>query len=68
MHSKSGGSSLQAAQVYAASVLFGYFVRRVDARFNLEKAAGTMPGDAVARLEALSSRVQVARMGRLRQR
>jgi len=49
-------SRLQAAQVYAASVLFGYFLRRVDARFQLERGAGMLlpPGeDAVARLEAL---------------
>ena len=26
-------SKLQAAQVYAASIMFGYFVRRVDKRF-----------------------------------
>merc|ERR1712157_242389 len=31
-------SKLQAAQVYAASVMFGYFLRRVDARFQLEQA------------------------------
>ena len=46
-------SRLQAAQVYAASVLFGYFLRRVDARFQLERATGLLPGEAVARLEAL---------------
>ena len=46
-------SRLQAAQVYAASVLFGYFLRKVDARFQLERSARTLPGDAVARLEAL---------------
>ena len=46
-------SRLQAAQVYAASVLFGYFLRKVDSRFQLERSARTLPGDAVARLEAL---------------
>jgi hypothetical protein len=45
-------------QVYAASVMFGYFLRRVDRRFQLEKSLGSLstPGgrdDAVARLEAL---------------
>ncbi len=30
-------SKLQAAQVYAASLMFGYFLRRVDARFQLER-------------------------------
>ncbi|KXZ55990.1 hypothetical protein GPECTOR_2g1542 [Gonium pectorale] len=43
-------------KVYAASVMFGYFLRRVDSRFQLEKALGTLPvskEDAVARLERL---------------
>ena len=47
-------SKLQAAQVYAASVMFGYFLRRVDARFQLEKAMGLLNdknSDAVERLE-----------------
>ena len=35
-------SKLQAAQVYAASVMFGYFLRRVDNRFQLEKTLGTL--------------------------
>ena len=35
-------SKLQAAQVYAASVMFGYFLRKVDKRFQLEKAMGTL--------------------------
>ncbi|EFJ50713.1 hypothetical protein VOLCADRAFT_88515 [Volvox carteri f. nagariensis] len=53
-------SKFQMAQagggVYAASVMFGYFLRRVDQRFRLEKALGTLPlskEDAVARLERL---------------
>ncbi|GLI59000.1 hypothetical protein VaNZ11_000823 [Volvox africanus] len=49
-------SKFQMAQVYAASVMFGYFLRRVDQRFQLEKALGTLPlskEDAVARLERL---------------
>eukprot|EP00803_Ostreobium_quekettii_P001375 evm.model.scf_910.1 EVM.evm.TU.scf_910.1 scf_910:24458-29165(-) len=33
-------SKLQMAQVYAASVMFGYFLRRVDKRFQLESAVG----------------------------
>lgn len=44
------------AQVYAASIMFGYFLRRVDRRFQLEKSLGTLPlsrEDAVARLEKL---------------
>jgi hypothetical protein len=47
-------SKLQAAQVYAASVMFGYFLRRVDARFQLEKAMGLLNdknSDAVEKLE-----------------
>jgi len=36
-------SKLQAAQVYAASIMFGYFVRRVDKRFQLDRALGTLP-------------------------
>uniref|UniRef100_A0A7S3UHH8 DUF760 domain-containing protein n=1 Tax=Picocystis salinarum TaxID=88271 RepID=A0A7S3UHH8_9CHLO len=49
-------SKLQAAQVYIASTMFGYFLRRVDKRFQLEKAMGTLPEsreEAVARLERL---------------
>lgn len=49
---------LQAAQVYAASIMFGYFVRRVDKRFQLERQLGLLKdqqADAVARLERLFS-------------
>ncbi|GFR44870.1 hypothetical protein Agub_g6213 [Astrephomene gubernaculifera] len=49
-------SKFQMAQVYAASVMFGYFLRRVDQRFQLEKALGSLPlsrEEAVARLERL---------------
>ncbi|CAG9462242.1 unnamed protein product [Pedinophyceae sp. YPF-701] len=55
-------SKLQAAQVYAASVMFGYFVRQVDKRFQLDRALGTLPeppieqptnAEAVMRLERL---------------
>jgi hypothetical protein len=38
--------------------MFGYFLRRVDKRFQLERALGTLPmsrEDAVARLEKLFS-------------
>lgn len=48
---------LQAAQIYAASVMFGYFIRRVDKRFQLDKALGTLGDagleDAAKRLERL---------------
>eukprot|EP00192_Tetraselmis_astigmatica_P024558 CAMPEP_0117695560 /NCGR_PEP_ID=MMETSP0804-20121206/28201_1 /TAXON_ID=1074897 /ORGANISM="Tetraselmis astigmatica, Strain CCMP880" /LENGTH=408 /DNA_ID=CAMNT_0005509633 /DNA_START=400 /DNA_END=1623 /DNA_ORIENTATION=+ len=56
-------SKLQMTQVYAASVMFGYFLRRVDKRFKLEQAFGTLEDsispassvdeDAVARLNRL---------------
>ena len=45
-------------QVYAASIMFGYFVRRVDRRFQLESSMGMLPEqqeDPVARLERLFS-------------
>jgi hypothetical protein len=40
--------------------MFGYFLRRVDSRFQLEKAIGALPQsreDAVARLNRLFSMV-----------
>ena len=49
-------SKLQAAQVYAASVMFGYFLRRVDKRFQLDRALGMLPEsreEVVNRLERL---------------
>lgn len=49
-------------QVYAASIMFGYFLRRVDKRFQLEASLGTLPlskEDAVARLELLFSAVRM---------
>eukprot|EP00195_Chlamydomonas_chlamydogama_P006118 CAMPEP_0202908678 /NCGR_PEP_ID=MMETSP1392-20130828/46850_1 /ASSEMBLY_ACC=CAM_ASM_000868 /TAXON_ID=225041 /ORGANISM="Chlamydomonas chlamydogama, Strain SAG 11-48b" /LENGTH=418 /DNA_ID=CAMNT_0049598121 /DNA_START=84 /DNA_END=1340 /DNA_ORIENTATION=+ len=51
-------SKFQMVQVYAASIMFGYFLRRVDQRFQLERSMGTLPmsrEDAVARLERLFS-------------
>ncbi|CAL5219382.1 g1204 [Coccomyxa viridis] len=54
-------SKLQAAQVYAASIMFGYFVRRVDKRFQLERSLGLLPQnqeEAVARLERLFSQAE----------
>jgi hypothetical protein len=53
-------SKLQAAQVYAASIMFGYFLRRVDTRFQLAQQLGVLPQsreDAVARLERLFAQV-----------
>lgn len=47
-------SKLQSAQVYAASIMFGYFLSRVDQRFQLTKSLGMLPEeDAVERLERL---------------
>jgi hypothetical protein len=56
-------AKLQAAQVYAASIMFGYFLRRVDARFRLAKSLGVLPEEpaaAVARLERLFARADDA--------
>ena len=46
--------------MYAASIMFGYFVRRVDKRFQLESRLGLLAEqqeDPVARLERLFSQV-----------
>lgn len=39
-------SKLRVGQVYAASVMYGYFLKRVDQRFQLEKTMKTLPGTA----------------------
>jgi hypothetical protein len=49
-------------QVYAASIMFGYFLRRVDKRFQLESALGMIDSqkdteEAAARLERLFAQV-----------
>ena len=49
-------SKLQAAQMYAASIMFGYFLRKADRRFKLDRAMGTLPmnpAESAASLEAL---------------
>ena len=49
-------SKLQAAQMYAASIMFGYFLRKADRRFSLDRAMGTVPptpADSAKNLEAL---------------
>ena len=47
---------LHVAQVYAQSIMFGYFIRRVDERFQLEKSLGSLVDQAsVDRLERLFS-------------
>ena len=43
-------SKLQAAQVYAASVMFGYFLRRVDKRFQVRTTRPQLPPCPVPRL------------------
>ena len=51
---------LLSLQVYAASIMFGYFLRRVDTRFQLAKQLDVLPpsrDDAVARLERLFAQV-----------
>jgi len=53
-------SKLQAAQVYAASVMFGYFLRRVDRRFSLEKAVGTLPKSQEETLKTLEAMFNTA--------
>ena len=46
-------SKLQAAQVYAASIMFGYFVTRADKRFQLDRTMGTLPLDPLESAKAL---------------
>ena len=46
-------SKLQAAQVYAASIMFGYFITRADKRFQLDRAMGTLPLDPMESAKAL---------------
>jgi len=48
-------SKLQAAQVYAASVMFGYFLRRADRRFQLDRSLGTLPKSPEETLTILES-------------
>ncbi|CAN6478936.1 unnamed protein product [Victoria cruziana] len=38
-------SKLRVGQVYMASIMYGYFLRRVDQRFQLEKTMKTLPAD-----------------------
>ncbi|CAI5518542.1 unnamed protein product [Closterium sp. Naga37s-1] len=50
-----GTSKLRLGQVYAASIMYGYFLRRVDQRFQLEKSIGMLKGfvgSAVAKGDA----------------
>jgi len=46
-------SKLQAAQMYAASIMFGYFIRKADKRFSLDRAMGTLPLNPLESAKAL---------------
>lgn len=48
-------SKLQAAQMYAASIMFGYFLRKADKRFSLDRAMGTLPKTPMESAEALEA-------------
>ena len=48
-------SKLQAAQMYAASIMFGYFLRKADKRFSLDRAAGTLPLNPTESAQALEA-------------
>ncbi|XP_010505920.1 PREDICTED: UV-B-induced protein At3g17800, chloroplastic-like [Camelina sativa] len=61
-------SKLRVGQVYAASVMYGYFLKRVDQRFQLEKTMKILPGglddnktsvDQTERPSAVSSHPEV---------
>uniref|UniRef100_A0A0D6QYG2 UV-B-induced protein At3g17800, chloroplastic n=1 Tax=Araucaria cunninghamii TaxID=56994 RepID=A0A0D6QYG2_ARACU len=45
-------SKLRLGQVYAASVVYGYFLRRVDQRFQLEKSMKMLPFDLNKEIDA----------------
>eukprot|EP00249_Psilotum_nudum_P007227 c20411_g1_i1 orf=127-1470(+) len=45
-------SKLRVGQVYAASVMYGYFLRRVDQHFQLEKTMNILPADIDKSAEA----------------
>lgn len=54
-------AKIQIVQIYAASVMFGYFLRKVDARYQLARSLGMLPEAkeaAVSRLERLFSLVR----------
>ena len=53
-------SRLQAAQVYAASILFGYALRRANVRFRLARQLGDLPPSAEETLERLERMVGAA--------
>jgi hypothetical protein len=47
-------SKLRVGQVYAASVMYGYFLKRVDQRFQLEKSMKTLPWGSEEEGDALN--------------
>ncbi|KVI06682.1 UV-B-induced protein At3g17800, chloroplastic-like [Cynara cardunculus var. scolymus] len=49
-------SKLRVGQVYAASVMYGYFLKRVDQRFQLEKTTKILPEDVEK--EDINSNIQ----------
>lgn len=56
-------SKLQASQIYIASLMFGYFLRRIDSRFQLERRLGTLPRsmeESVQTLEELFNNAAAA--------
>ncbi|KAF3320526.1 hypothetical protein FCM35_KLT15222 [Carex littledalei] len=46
-------SKLRVGQVYAASVMYGYFLKRVDQRFQLEKSMKSLPGSEMKEVDSL---------------
>lgn len=38
-------SKIKLGKLYAASIMYGYFLKRVDERFQLERSVGTLPQD-----------------------
>ncbi|KAJ1293877.1 hypothetical protein BS78_01G102900 [Paspalum vaginatum] len=47
-------SKLRVGQVYAASVMYGYFLKRVDQRFQLEKSMKSLPWGSEKENDALN--------------
>jgi hypothetical protein len=58
-------SKLQMTQVYAASIMFGYFIRRVDKRFQLEQQFGTLEDEVPTEAGASVDEETLQRLERL---
>ncbi|KAL7603823.1 UV-B-induced protein At3g17800, chloroplastic [Lactuca sativa] len=59
-------SKLRVGQVYAASVMYGYFLKRVDQRFQLEKTTKVLPdntGDSAPWVPNVHPEVEVPNSG-----